>query len=303
MNNFLKLKPLFCLFFFCLWAPPLWAGSSDWSFLPGSTIFKPLIGDPREPVIGLIGYLSQVNYQEQWGSTYEGLAASAYEGQVGSTVEIARYSPRDDAQLGWGIFGSGYILLGENGATFPMQTADWYFGTYFSGVLGDFSIKLGALHESGHLGDALQIVFPFDVPTDIPSPYFLFYSRENVNGALSWQPSEYCRFYGELGEWIDINPIPADNNTLFGAGGTELYTPYWSVDHSAMRGYATAHFGWIGEIQEWSEEFQLGLQWKASKNETRDIRAAILFYTGYNQFGQFYNLPDQHWALATFFDF
>src|ERR1700734_3727187 len=140
MNSFSKLNRLFLFLVLWLGTAPLWAGSADWSFLPASTVFKPLIGDPREPIMGIVAYLNQVNY----------------EGQVGGTLEMVHYSPQDDTQYGWGIFALGDILLGEDGATFPMLDGDFYIGTYFSGSFGDFSVRFEALHESTHLGDSFQ---------------------------------------------------------------------------------------------------------------------------------------------------
>lgn len=281
MNNSLNLSRLFLFSIFCLVEVPLWAGPADWSFLPASTVFKPLIGNPREPIMGLVGYLDQTRY----------------EGQVASTLEVVRYSPDDDVQFGWGLFAAGYILLDQDGSTFPMRDGDFYIGTYFSGNFGDFSARLEGLHESTHLGDSLE-------GQQQPLFYnqYVNYSRENVNGTLSFQPSEFLRIYASAGIW-DFPLIIASPDPFFASFGTELYTPSWPIDRSSMRGYATAHFEWDGDVGVWDEEFQLGIQWKSFKDGARDIRMAVLYYTGDSQFGQFYNTPDNHWALATFFDF
>lgn len=298
MKNFSKTekqkgkRALFCLgvllFPFLAVAPSLWASAGDWSFLPAATIFKPTLGDPRECETGLIGYLDQVQY----------------EGQVGEYMELIRYSPEENTQFAWGLFASGFILLGEDGATFPMKAGDWYVGTYFSAVLDDFSMKLATLHESGHLGDSYQA-------TNVPAPnggYYplysipipIFYSRENVNYTLSWQPSDSFRLYAGAGDWFDINP---SGDPFFAFVGTEIYSPYWNIDNSNMRAYFTAHSRYEAEILNWNSEFQLGLQWKKTKTGGRDIRFALIYYVGDNAFAQFYNTPDTHWGLATFFDF
>jgi len=283
MNSFSKLKRLFLFFILCLGTAPLWAGPADWSFLPASTIFKSTIGDPQEYLTGITGYLDQVEYV----------------GQIGTYLELLRYSPEETTQFGWGIFGAGFILLGEDGATFPMKAGDWYVGTYFSAALDDFSMKLAVLHESGHLGDSYQLS-DYGGYVLYSNPLPIFYSRENVNYTLSWQPTDCFRLYAGAGDWFDINPA---GDPFFAFVGTELYTPYWSIDNSVMRGYFTAHFRYQGEIQTWNNEFQLGLQWKNMKSGSRDIRFALIYYIGDNPFAQFYNEPDSHWGLATFFDF
>jgi hypothetical protein len=293
MNSFSKINRLFPFFILCLGTAQLWAGPADWSFLPASTVFKPLIGDPREPLTGIVAYLNQVNY----------------EGQIGDTLELVRYSPQDDTQYGWGLFALGDILLGEDGATFPMLDGDFYIGTYFSGSFGDFSVRLEALHESTHLGDSYQTTVNGTLQSSqIPlyfsngGPVTATYTRENGNATLSFQPSEFLRVYGGAGIW-DEPLINNNSDPIFASFGAEIYSPYWSIDHSAMRSYLTGSLQWKGDQSVWDLEVQLGLQWKAFKSSDRALRIAILFYTGDSQFGQFYNLPDTHLALATFFDF
>jgi hypothetical protein len=229
-------------------------------------------------LLSLVGYLNQVNY----------------EGNVGGTLELVRYSPSDDFQAAWGLFALGDILLGENGAYFPMLDGDFYIGTYFSVVSGLFSVRLEGLHESTHLGDSFygsSQVPLFDSPT-------INYSRENVNGTLSFQPSEWFRFYAGAGIWDD--PLyTAGSNEMF----TSIYSPYWAVDSSSMRGYLTGSLQWIGDTGAWDKEVQLGVQWRSFKNAIRALRVGLIFYSGNSQFGQFYNQFDEHLALATFFDF
>ena len=273
MNNFSRLSLFFLLI---LGAQPLWAGSADWSFLPSSTIFKPLIGDPRESQMGLVGYLDQLKY----------------EGQVGSTLEMVRYSPQDDTQYAWGLFASAYILLGEDGATF-----------------GPVALRLAALHESTHLGDSFQTTVNGTLQSNQSPLYYSgggpgtpTYTRENASFTFSLQPSEFFRVYAGAGIW-DL-PLVADvSSPTFTEFGTEIYSPYWSIDRSAMRAYVTGVLQWKGDLYNWDEEVQLGVQWKSSKSSDRAIRIALLYYNGDSQFGQFYNVPDSHLALATFFDF
>jgi len=289
MNSFLKINRLFFLFIFWVSVSPLWAGPADWSFLPSSTVFKSLIGDPREPLTGVIPYLDQLRY----------------EGQVGGTLEMVRYSPSDDTQYAWGLFASAYILLGEDGATFPMLDGDFYIGTYFSGSFGDFAVRLEALHESTHLGDSFQTIQngalqSFQVPLFYNQT--VTYTRENANVTFSFQPTDSFRLYTGVGCW-DLPLIEGVSDPVFASFGTEIYSPFWSIDNSAMRGYLTGSLQWKGDQNVWDTEVQLGLQWKTSKSFDRAIRMAILYYTGDSQFGQFYNVPDSHWALATFFDF
>ncbi len=240
-----------------------------------------MIGDFRESLTGITAHLDSVRY----------------EGQVGGSLELIRYAPQEDIQFGWGLFASAFILLDEDGATFPMRDGDFYIGTYLSSCLSDFSFKLDAFHESTHLGDSLQGI-------QIPLFYSpaVNYSREAIEETVSFEPCDYFRVYSRAGIW-DLPFVVGDTVQYYASLGTEFYSPYWKIDSSSMRSYLTGYGKWDAEYSIWDLEFQLGIEWKASPNEPRAIRMAILYYNGLSQYGQFYNQPDSHWGLATFFDF
>lgn len=130
------------------------------------------------------------------------------------------------------------------------------------------------------------------------------YSREQIaNVTLSFQPTDWFRVYGGGGYW-DLPLIIGVSDPAFASLGTEIYSPFWSIGHnSVMRAYMTDCLQWKGDQQVFDFETQWGVQWKPFKSADRAVRIAILYYTGDSQFGQFYNVPDTHWALATFFDF
>jgi Protein of unknown function (DUF1207) len=270
-----------CLFLWGMGTSSLWAGPADWSFLPASTTFKPLIAEPREPIMGLVAHLEETRY----------------EGDVAASLELIRYSPPDDTQYGWGVFASGFILLDQDGSTFPMRDGDFYVGTSFSASFGFFSTRLEVLHESSHLGDSLQ---------GLQLPLFynpqVAYSRENVNADISFQLSDSFRLYSGIGCWDDAL-LTGISTPVFASFGTEIYSPSWALENTSMRFYATGCLQWIDDLGIWNKEIQFGLQWKASPSDARDIRVGIVYYNGYSQYLQFYNVPDEHWGLATFFDF
>ncbi len=235
-------------------------------------MFSPLIADPREPQTGVIGYLSQ----------------SRYEGEVGSFVEFLRYSPPDESQWGWGIFGSGYILLDEDGATFPMRDGDWYAGMYLSEKSGNFSSRFEFEHESSHLGDSLQ---------GIQDPIFV--SRENFNLTLSYMEAGFYRLYGKTGFWENMAPT---GDAFFGSFGGELYSPSLT-EGTDLRFYTSLDFTYKGETGDpFNKNWELGLRAAIDAKGIRAVRAALIYYDGYSEFGQFYQTTDTHWGLGVFFD-
>jgi len=241
-------------------------------FLPAEPLFKTLIADPREPCTGITAYGNQ----------------SRFEGAVGTAFEFLRYVPNDGTQWGWGVFGDGFILLDENGATFPMRGGDWHVGMYICESTGPISHRLEFEHQSAHLGDSLQ---------DSREP--IFFSRENLNYVFSWQPQEYFRLYAGIGAWYNMYPRGL---ALFSSLGLEFYTPATNLGGALFRGYATGDLKWVQETEATNKSFQLGLQLKFDQHEDRDVRLALLYYDGNSEFGQFYRDHDEHWGFGIYFD-
>lgn len=259
------------LFFLCPFH--VFAEEEKWVFLPGSSLFRPLIGDLREPLVGLIAYGNQ----------------NRFEGAIGGTIEFLRHEAADGAQWGWGILGSGFILLDQDGAVFPMRDGDWHAGMYLSRSTGLLSHKLVYIHQSSHLGDSLE----YDQE---PS----FFSRENFNITSSFQPDDSLRIYAGVGAWVNGAPF---GRPFFASLGTELYTPAADLIGTTLRGYATCHLKWKDETGGiLNKTFQLGAQWKLRKEETKAIRLALIYFDGYSEYGQFYTNRDEHWGFAVYFD-
>lgn len=243
-------------------------------FLPPAPLFKTLIGAPREPTTGIMAYVNQIGF----------------EGTVDGMFEFLRYSPPDQTRWEWGVFGEGFILLGEDGVAFPMRVGDWYAGMYLSEASGPFSQRLEFEHQSSHLGDSLQ---------GIQTP--IFFSRENFNLTSSFQAFDELRFYANIGDWE--NTYPKGEDPFFCSAGMEVYSPAASPAGTFLRAYATVDLQWKGEGGgAFNRNCELGFQWKSKKEESRDVRLALVYYDGHSDFGQFYGSSDEHWAIGLYFD-
>jgi hypothetical protein len=247
---------------------------ASWEFLPGEPLFAPLIGDPREPHTSLTAYTSQ----------------NLFEGAVGATMELVRYKPLDKTEWGWGLFGAGYILLSEYGATFPMRAGDWFAGAYVSEKSAPFSFRLEFEHQSAHLGDSLQGT------STLP----IFYSRENFNLSASYDAAAWLRFYGNIGFWENIAP---PDKLFFASLGAEVYSPSVNFGDACLRGYGTYNFKHKDEAGGVNNQtLQLGIQLKSHETDRASVRLAAVYYRGNYEFGQFYLQRDEHWGLAVYFD-
>jgi Protein of unknown function (DUF1207) len=274
MKRFFRPRAFGFLAFLLLFRPFHPALAAEWTFLPVTPLFRPLLGAPREPQTALLGYLGR----------------SRYEGQVGAFMELLRYDPPDGTRWAWGILGAGFILLDEQGAVFPMRAGDWEAGMYLSEASGAFSHRLEFVHRSAHLGDSLQ---------GQRQPFF--YSRENFNYTLSLRPTGTLRFYAGLGAWENMAP---QGKAFFASLGGECYSPALHPMGTFLRGYFTCDLQWEDEAGGvLNRTLEWGLQWKQAPEESRALRLALVYYDGNSQYGQFYLEPDEHWALGLFFDF
>ncbi len=247
--------------------------AEEWVFLPPAPLFRPLIGDPREPQTSVISHTSQVRF----------------EGALGATVELARFSPPDGTQWSVGMFGTGFILLDQEGVAFPMRNNDWLAGMYLTGSSGSFSHRLEFLHQSSHLGDSLE---------GLQEP--IIYNGENFNYTFSYQPSESLRFYAGLGVWENIYPY---DNAFFASLGAEVFSTASEFIGTTVRGYGTFHLKWKAQgAGTLNKTAQLGIQWKFNPEESRALRLAVIFYDGNYEYGQFYQGHDNHWAVGVYFD-
>ncbi len=269
----------------------LLAGEERLIFLPKEPVFESLIADPREPH-------ASVNIQD---------GLNAYEGSIGSVIELLQWRPADQSRWGWGILEGAYIGLGnadyssypkrvvfDNGwyiyNAFPERVSDWQLGVYFSEASGEFSHRLEYVHFSSHLGDEL-----FDYV-----PRFI-YTRESFRFTSSFQPSDNIRVYAGVGYWGHIDPA---EKPFFIHAGTELFTD--SFDFL----FKTIGRGYLGYDLKLKDEaggivnhsFQLGLQWKFKKETRQAIRLALLYYNGNSEYGQFYRQKDDHWGFGIYFD-
>jgi len=266
------------------------AGEGQLRFLPPSPVFESLLADPREPHYS-VGMQSGPN---------------AYEGALGSFIELLQWKPGDGSQWGWGILGASFIALGVGDYTaypkrivssggdrvynvFPERVSDWYLGTYFSQSSGNFSNSLEYTHVSSHLGDLL-----FDY---VPR---IVYTRESFRFTTSFHPWEELRVYAGAGYSGHIVPVEAP---FFLHAGAEAFTGATPMIRTVLRGY----FAYDLKIKDEAggvvnHAFQWGIQWKEKESSRAAIRLALLYYHGNTEYGQFYKIQDDHWGAAIYFD-
>jgi hypothetical protein len=262
---------------FALMLPSLANAQSEpppqWVLLPSQLVFRPLIADPRE-------VHDSVSANGAWNT---------YEGDIGDIIELLQWRPLDGSRWAWGIEGASDIQLdGLGNGVFPERVSDWYLGTYFSESAGQVSHRLEYLHVSSHLGDSL-----------FPDPRIIF-TRESFRWTTSFDPSRQLRVYAGVGYYPHMAP---DDQRFYAHWGMELYSEDWPLRGTVVRGYLGYDGKYLREAGGvLDQNFELGVQWKWTKDSTRAIRVAVSYYAGNSDFGQFYRQSDNHWAWGVYFD-
>ena len=136
-----------------------------------------------------------------------------------------------------------------------------------------FSFKVALLHLSAHLGDE------YEARTGAER---INYTREELAGAIAWQPRPSLRLYGELGVAY-VTRSPAQEKGRWQGGVEYEHRPGWLRDRAGW--YAAADLSALQE-RDWRVDtaLQSGL---VSRNHGRTYRLYVQWYDGRPPLGQF----------------
>jgi hypothetical protein len=256
-------------------------------FSPISPLFAPLIGDPREPSIGMTPYLNE----------------QGFELALGGSLDLLRWKSSADMEWGLGL-SAGLWTLTQNPDLSSLLVDDWFTGIYIGERTGPFSFRFEVQDQKSNLGDALsnneQPFYPYNPAHPDSSLYY--FTRNNENLTVSLDALSWLRLYiggGCPTFWEDFDPAESQ---VFLFTGLEAYTDYFSFLGSC-RVYGTYHFKYQDQAGgTFDNAVQLGLQWKPDIKQRRSLRLALIYEEGHSEFGQFYEQLDQHWGISLFFD-
>ena len=245
------------------------ASAADWQFAPSGRLFRPLLADPGEARFGL-SYLS--------GNRLEGAIGGSWEGFGVAWRDLPK------TRLRVGIHAGVFTLLRRSSATFPLETADFLFGTHTDLQHGSFTGRLAFDHISAHLVDGYT------------GPRQAFtYSREffTLYGAYD---RSWLRLYAGLR--LSNHAIP--NTKKWGLqAGTELTSrPLFGRLARVYLAYDLRVFDDPGANA--NQTTQAGLLFH--NPASAGLRVAILLHTGRSEHGQFHDLPDRFAGVGIFFD-
>lgn len=256
-------------------------GSKNLFFLPRKSpqMFPRLYADPYDTQLSLSKSLEE----------------DRYIGRIGQTFYLLHLHPdstdtqRRERGMYLGLTGYSWTLLDRDGNKFPLMAVDYLIAGFMDFHYRKLAVRLKYSHISAHLGDKF---FGEADASNLPR----IYSREFVSGyiAARWKP---ILLYGAW-HWIyhripDVNPLNFQLGTVidFGEPLRKGFSPYLA-----------ANAEWVGEF-DYTANISAQIGARLFYQNGKAYRLALNYYSGYHQFGQYYDSTAKSGTIGIYLDY
>jgi hypothetical protein len=249
--------------------------------LPGGTLFRPLIADPRWPHFAA----SYQRYLDDRQLTDVGAVS------FGETFTLFR----DRAGASWwevGIQAGVFAVFDLDSDSMDLVNADYFVGVPLSWRYRDWSAIFRLFHQSSHLGDE----FLLRTRTERVNV-----SYESVDLKGSYEFGDVLRLYAGGGYLFDQEPASLDPWAI--QYGLELISPWPPRGGSRWRPIAAADLQ-HREENGWSLDLSLraGIQLDGIL-ASRNLQILLEYFKGHSPNGQFYKEKIEYIGLGAHFHF
>ena len=253
--------------------------STRCSFFPQRILFTPLLANHEEPRLGV---------QQEIGTSRMRIG-------IGNMVDAVEYSVGRDT-VRWGVDFFAYALSNDfKGARFQIDAADGFFGMHFVYANGSpLSLRFRIVHFSAHFVDG-------------------HYDGDNMKWRDQRNPVPFSRNYGELVAAYTINTAqfsvrlysgcsyaavvkPADIQPFTTIHGIEIRS------QGQIRVYVADDFSLVG-VPRYSGSNNIEAGVKFGPWPERGVRIFLNYFSGLDNFGQYYNIRKDRWGIGFTFDF
>ena len=255
---------------------------AEWQtgLLPGGTLFRPLIADPRWPHFA-------ASYQRYRHDRQLGDAAAVSFGE-----SLTLYRDRL-AGVWWdvGIQAGVFAVFDLDAASKDLVNADYLVGIPLSLRSEDWSVMLRLFHQSSHLGDEFLLRV---------RPQRLNLSYESLDAKVSREFGDVLRLYGGAGYLFDQEPASLQPWSI--QYGAELISP-WPGRAAGWRPIGAVDLQ-HREQNHWSADFsaRVGVQLDGVL-ASRNLQLLIEYFRGRSTNGQFYREQIEYLGLGAHFHF
>jgi len=255
---------------------------SDWQtgLLPGGTLFRPLIADPRWPHFAASHqrYLNDRQLRDVGAASF------------GETFTLLR----DRVGPAWweiGVQAGVFAVFDLDAESKDLVNADYLVAVPLSARYGDWSAMFRLFHQSSHLGDEFLLR---------TQPERVNLSYESVDLRVSHEFGDVLRLYGGGGFLFDQEPASLDPWSL--QYGVELISP-WPPRDAGWRPIAAVDLQ-NREENDWSLDLSLraGIQLDGVL-VSRNLQILLEYFKGRSPNGQFYKEKIEYIGLGAHFHF
>jgi len=252
---------------------------NEW--LPGGTLFRPLIADPRWPHFG-------VSYRRYLDDRQLRNAAAP---SFGETFTLWRQRLGPVTAWEFGVQAGVFSLFDLDADSRDLVNADYFVAVPVSFRHDAFSSLFRIFHQSSHLGDE------FLLRTNTER---INLSIEGVDLKLSYEFGDLLRLYAGGGYLFNQEPASLDPWSL--QYGAELISP-WPPRDAGWRPIAAVDLQ-HREENAWSLDFSLraGIQLDGVL-VTRHLQILLEYFKGRSPNGQFYKDKIEYLGLGAHFHF
>jgi len=255
---------------------------AEWQIglLPGGTLFRPLIADPRWPhfAASYQRYLHDRQLTNVSAVSF-GESFALFRDRVGATWwEV-------------GIQAGVFAVFDLDAESKDLVNADYLVGVPLTARYGDWSAMFRLFHQSSHLGDE----FLLRTKTERVN-----LSYESVDLKVSYEFGDVLRVYGGGGYLFDQEPARLHPWSI--QYGAELISP-WPGRDARWRPIAAADLQ-HREENDWSLDFSVraGIQLDGVL-ASRNLQILIEYFRGRSPNGQFYKEKIDYIGLGAHFHF
>jgi len=239
-------------------------------FLPGGTLFRPVLADPRWPHFYAV-VQRYLDHDELGAVTSVGIGETftAYRGRIGRHL------------WEFGLQAGVFSIFDLDSESLDLINTDYIVGAFLGYRRDTISAIARLYHQSSHLGDEFVLRRPIERVN---------LSFENVDAKVSWEPgSGALRVYGGGGYMIRRNPRDLDPWSL--QYGVEARSPWRGavLPDLGVRPVAALDLQ-HREEHDWEGALSLraGLQFEGVLLPMRDVQLLVEYFDGHSPNGQFF---------------
>jgi hypothetical protein len=260
--------------------PPELPAGWQTGLLPGGTLFRPLIADPRWPHFA-------ATYQRYLGDRQLTSVGAVSFGET-FTLLRERLGP---AWWEVGLQAGVYAVFDLDAASHDLVNADYLVALPLSARHGSWSAMLRVLHQSSHLGDE------FLLRTE---PERVNLSYEAVDLKVSYEVGDVLRLYGGGGALVRAEPASLGRWSV--QYGLEAISP-WPTRDAGWRPVAALDLQ-QREENEWAVDVSLraGVQIDGVL-ASRSLQILLEYFAGHSPNGQLYKDRIEYLGLGAHFHF